>query len=378
MMPDDGFPRSMYRLGIGIEPTATRRAARAAIAASFAYALYHFFALPRGYWAVMTVLIVMQASVGDTIGAALDRLKGTSAGALIGAAALMLVPRTFFGLGFALALITAISTYAATVRSEFRIAPATAAIVLLMHPPGSSPMTVMTDRVLEIAIGGFVGVSASLLIFPERSNTVIGGSLVAVANMVARLLDQLADHLQCGFMLTVADEVVALRAALGRIEQSFADAARERISRVDRHAWPEAIPRTFWCIRSDIALIGRMIEPLRPTGFAMDLSEFMAAELRSDAELARRCAMALGSGSIVDRSRSAASSDDLKSAVDALCVRQVDAADLASVEQVVGLFWTMQRLRGDLTDLADYIDESSNPARVGVRQDAIGPFHRLR
>ena len=107
-----------------------------------------------------------------------------------------------------------------------------------------------------------------------------------------------------------------------------------------------------------MALIGRMIGPWSPTDFAIGLSELMADRLCSDAEFVRRCAIALESKSIVDRSGRAAPSDDLKSAVDALCAHQVVAADLAGVEQIFGLFYTMHRLRGDLTDLADHIDRA--------------------
>lgn len=49
-----------------------------------AYAAYKALGLPQGYWAVFTVMIVMQGSIGGTLGAATERMMGTLAGALVG------------------------------------------------------------------------------------------------------------------------------------------------------------------------------------------------------------------------------------------------------------------------------------------------------
>src|SRR5262245_7847600 len=55
------------------------------VAGLLAYALAEIFALPQGYWAVFSAIIITQASVGGSVRATADRLIGTIGGALAGA-----------------------------------------------------------------------------------------------------------------------------------------------------------------------------------------------------------------------------------------------------------------------------------------------------
>ncbi len=65
-----------------------RQAIQATAAAIIAYELAVFFALPQGYWAVMTAILVVQSSVGGSIGLAMDRFLATLLGAAVGGALL--------------------------------------------------------------------------------------------------------------------------------------------------------------------------------------------------------------------------------------------------------------------------------------------------
>src|SRR5262245_35080512 len=69
-----------------------RLAVRGTAAAVLAFALAKLLGFAHGYWAVITSIIVLQTSVGGSLKAALDRLAGTMAGALWGAAIAVLVP----------------------------------------------------------------------------------------------------------------------------------------------------------------------------------------------------------------------------------------------------------------------------------------------
>ena len=89
--------------------------------------------MAQGYWAVFTAIIVMQASLGGSFGAALDYFVGTLAGAVYGVAIALIVPRDNFAM-LCLALVLALAPLAllAAIRRNFRVAPITAAIVLLI------------------------------------------------------------------------------------------------------------------------------------------------------------------------------------------------------------------------------------------------------
>ena len=68
------------------QPQVLRHATRMTVAAILAFAAARAFALPEGYWAVISAVVVMQGSLGGTLGASLDRLMATVAGAMVGAA----------------------------------------------------------------------------------------------------------------------------------------------------------------------------------------------------------------------------------------------------------------------------------------------------
>ena len=56
------------------------------VAAVAAYLVATYFALPQDYWSVMTAILVVQASIGASLGLAFDRLLATLLGAVVAAA----------------------------------------------------------------------------------------------------------------------------------------------------------------------------------------------------------------------------------------------------------------------------------------------------
>ena len=98
-----------------------RLAIRVTIAACAAYALARLLALPQAYWAVITAILIMQTSVGGSLKAALDRLGGTFAGAIYGAAVSILVPHCEpFGLVFTMVVGARVCASMETRRSRSR------------------------------------------------------------------------------------------------------------------------------------------------------------------------------------------------------------------------------------------------------------------
>lgn len=71
-----------------------RFALRLALAMSIGIAVYKYFHIPHGYWIAMTSMIVLQPEFGATFTKALNRLKGTISGAIIGSL-LFLLPLPF-------------------------------------------------------------------------------------------------------------------------------------------------------------------------------------------------------------------------------------------------------------------------------------------
>ncbi|MEG8046100.1 FUSC family protein [Sphingomonas aerolata] len=178
-----------------------RQTVRVIAGTAAAFAAYKTLGLHEGYWAVFTVLIVMQASIGGTLGAATDRLLGTLLGAVLGGIGAALGRTDTLELGLVLVTVTGIAALVASVRPRLRIAPVTAAIMLLSAPSGSSVEIFVRDRIIEIGLGGMIGVLAAMLILPARSHGVVIARTLAVLSHIERMLRAQADALTTGLAL---------------------------------------------------------------------------------------------------------------------------------------------------------------------------------
>ncbi|SDR64001.1 Fusaric acid resistance protein-like [Rhizobiales bacterium GAS113] len=96
---------------------------RALTAAALSLLIAEVLASPQSYWAVITALIIVQGSLGGTLTAGLDRLVGTLAGAVLGAAAAL--AGEFWDAPEVVLLLLVVPPVAllAAIRSSFRMAP---------------------------------------------------------------------------------------------------------------------------------------------------------------------------------------------------------------------------------------------------------------
>lgn len=335
-----------------------RQTVRVVVATAAAFAAYKALGLHEGYWSVFTVLIVMQASIGGTLGAATDRLLGTLLGALLGGIGAALGRTDTLGLGLVLVTVTGIAALVASIRPRLRIAPVTAAIMLLSAPPGGSVELFVRDRIIEIGIGGVIGVLAAMLILPARSHGVVITRAVTVLGHIEQMLCAQADALRSGLALPSSPEHVALRQALAAVELAMKDADRERASRLADHGIPAAVPRTLWRIRNDLVLSGRALdEPLPPAAMEA-LAIPAAAMLVAHAALAARCSDALRERAKVDRGDAEACYRKFGTTLDLF--RRSEAAatlDFEASGRVFGLAFAAGRLHRDLLDLVGRVDE---------------------
>ncbi|MBX9710819.1 MAG: FUSC family protein [Xanthobacteraceae bacterium] len=335
-----------------------RQTARVTVAVAAAYASYKLLDLQQGYWAVFTVLIVMQGSIGSTLGAAIDRLIGTMGGAFLGGLAVAMHTGTVLSLGIVLLVVTALATLAASLRPQLRIASVTAAILLLSAPPDVQPVHFVIDRIFEITIGGVIGVLATVFIFPARSHALVVARSALVLERIQKLLVSEAEAIERGEALVPSTEHFALRQALGAVEQAMRDADRERASHLADHDIPPSVPRTLWRIRNDLVAIGATLNEALPAKVASTLAPAAATLLRAEASLAGRCASALRATKTVERGDSHSSRLAFANTFDELRQAGVtQALDFDAAGRVYGLGFTMERLHRDLSDLADRIDE---------------------
>ena len=262
-----------------------RHALRVVTAVIAAFVVVKISGLPQGWWAVITALLVVQTSVGGSLKAALDRLWGTLAGALYGAAVAITIPHiTDVGLGIAIAAAILPLAYLAAVNPIFRVAPVTALIVMLpIYGHAANPFVSAVDRVIEIVIGNIVALAVTFVILPTRAHSQLREAAARVASLNADLMDRLMDGLTNDLGRQGVPPLHAkIRAALKQAETAAEEAARERKMRVSDERDPEPVVRTLYRVRHDLVMVGRAaVKPL-PDAIVVDFAPLLAS-LRNDA-----------------------------------------------------------------------------------------------
>jgi uncharacterized membrane protein YccC len=363
-----------------------RHALRVMAATAGAYALYVSFDLPQGYWAVFTTLIVMQASIGATVGASVDRMYGTVLGAVLGGAGAALAAFaapgwTPLARGLAVIMTGGATAYVAMLRPNMKVAPVTAAIMILSSSGKLGPLEAAFYRVVEIGIGSVIGVAATLLIFPARSRTAVAERTGEVLALLSELFGRYAGWLDRAeaeppeALFALHDRI---RATIGQVEQAVDDAERERAARLGYHHLSPATPRTLWRIRSEAVTLGRALRIPWPEELRARLSEPGARMLRADAAFLDACRMALAGGRTVDRSVLAERHEELEAAVHALRRERVTHGfTLETVGAAFSFSFALESLYGHLGDMADRVDEAAtgrprrSPRRL--REDIVQP-----
>lgn len=335
-----------------------RQCVRMTVAGLIALALEEMLGLSRGYWAVLTAVIVTQASVGGSIKATVDRLIGTVSGALWGGVIAISIPHTspmagLVAVGLALAPLTLMSALS----PSFRIAPVTAMILLLT--PAVAQAGILTsafDRILEIILGSVIGLVCSLVVLPARASSLVAEAGAATAALLAELLrlelaapDQMASGVR---IQTLQDQT---RAALGRMEAVVGEARHERRTYLATPLDPAPLLRTLLRLRHDLVMLRRaMTEPL-PAG---DIAARLQPRLDAIAQVCGD--FLLGAGTAL---RGGAHAPDIAAAHGVLDAYsdEVDGLrrdhlthDLPSdaVERLFTLGFALDQLGRDLDDLA--------------------------
>ncbi|MCA0201998.1 MAG: FUSC family protein [Proteobacteria bacterium] len=269
-----------------------RHAVRLTVAAVIAYAVGETLALPQAYWAVFTAVLVSQASVGGSVKAAGDWLIGTLGGGVYAAVVSTLMTETD-PVTKAAALGTALLPLAflAAVRPTFRFAPVTGVIIILIAPlTQMSPLEAAMNRLIEICIGGAIGIVTSLFVLPARASRMLNQTAARTLESLAAILT-LLPRLHQG---ETEEEYNALHdqalVNLDKLILAVDEAKRERASFLSGSPDPEPILRGLRRLRADIIMLGRAMATRLPEAYHARLTEDLTAAL----DVVRRYFVAIG------------------------------------------------------------------------------------
>jgi uncharacterized membrane protein YccC len=333
-------------------------------------------ALPlHGLWVVLTAVVVTQMSVGGSLRATIEYTIGTLGGAVYAAAIGVLFPHAgALAQGGVLALTIAPLAFAAALNPNFRVAPFSAVLVLLLSGQlGEGPIESAFTRFMEVALGGAIAIFISLLVFSQRAHSLGSESAAQILQGMAKGFPELL----AGFtQQRDVNKMRDLQDDLGRSVIAFqgivAEAKRERLVALGSDPDPAPLSRTLLRLRHDFVIIGRAATPfpddivqrLEPllSRLGQDISGFLgdsatALMLRRDAPSLQPAEAALKAYGL---------------AINALRNEGLTRAlSNSEVERLFALSFALEQLHNNLIDLARCVREWAGgiraklPAEVG-------------
>ena len=145
-----------------------RRAVQSALAGVATYLLMSRLNPEEAFLAILSAVLIIQPSVGGTMGAAWTRLQATLTGSLISLGCVTLLPDVW-GTSTALALSLLVVGGIAGLRPDWTYGAVAAVAIALARE--AEALETAGARALAIGLGAALGVFVSLLIWPDRAES---------------------------------------------------------------------------------------------------------------------------------------------------------------------------------------------------------------
>jgi uncharacterized membrane protein YccC len=328
-------------------------AVRYTVAAGLTFAVAGYFNLPQGYWSVVTAIAVMQGSVGGTLVAGTDRMLATVLGATVGAAFAAL--RQFTTCPEIILLCGAIAPLglAAAMKPNLRVAPLTAAIIVLASPSDVTPLVSAMHRIIEIVIGSFIGIAVSLFVFPARAHDMFGQQ---AAKALARLAELFSLYIAGARAAADRNAIERLndqiRATITAAENAAAESQREHSTRLADEPVPQSLVRVLRRLRSDVIIVGRILRSPLPDAVIAQVGPALDQLAQAVERVLQSAALSFsGRQPVPDLAEFDVAQEALRGAIERL---QSDPASVANTEgasRLLALPFIIENLRNGLADL---------------------------
>lgn len=151
---------------LSLESNTFRHAVRTSIATVIGFIIAAFLPIGHSYWILLTIIVILKPAYSLTRKRNYERLLGTIIGALIGFGILYFIRDN--NVLFAIMLLLMIGTYS-LIRTNymFSVIFMTPYILLLFHILSNASFeTIISDRVIDTAIGSVIAFLANILILP--------------------------------------------------------------------------------------------------------------------------------------------------------------------------------------------------------------------
>jgi uncharacterized membrane protein YgaE (UPF0421/DUF939 family) len=149
--------RFFYRVAVIARP-----ALLLGVAAAIALWISHLIhADVRGLWVVLSAIVVLQSTAPDSLQSSIDRIIGTTVGALVGGCVGLIFDSSSLGVILAVLLAALVCCFIPPLKKTAHVASLTALIVILL-PEGSSVQTAR-HRFVDTLVGIGVALAISAL-----------------------------------------------------------------------------------------------------------------------------------------------------------------------------------------------------------------------
>lgn len=360
-------PTVRNRMGEGLRRYAAplRFSLRVSLAGVIAYVIAGLMNIPlRGLWVVLTAVAVMQMSIGASLNATIQYVIGTLGGIVYASALALVIPHeNIAALAGLLALTLAPLAFASALSPSFRVAPFTGALVLLIAGQlGDGPIHAAVFRLLEVVLGGFIAVTISVLVLPERAHELgidmAAGILKKLAGTLPMLLKGYTQQLDIAEARRLQNDLGQSLAAL----QAHADSSKaERLLSLVPREESGALMRNLLRLRNDLVIIARAaVEPLPATIAARlgPLIERVSASVVAYLDTSRAALVAHGAAPSLEAFTAA----HCAFASEVAALRRESAMRglaISELERLFTLSFGLEQLERNLSDLAQRVDESS-------------------
>ena len=157
----------------GYQSQQTKHAIKTGLAAIITVIIYQLFNLPKGYWAVITAVIIMQSNMDSgsfevTLRLAFQRLLGTVSGAIAGFGLLFLFNPNYWQLLVIIFICILVGSYLTTLYKGLALSAPTAVIILLLAHQTPITQSLAAMRTIEILLGVIVAILVTIFIWPYR------------------------------------------------------------------------------------------------------------------------------------------------------------------------------------------------------------------
>lgn len=155
-----------FQLDKGKNRDALRLAIQSAVAAVITYVIMTSFNLPELFLSLLSAVLIVEPSSGNTFNQAKGRVIATILGSTIGFACVSISPWGF-GTALSIAIVVFIMNGLTTFKSEWKYG----VVVSLAVALGSENNAIDTsiDRIIAITIGAAIGILVSFIIWPDRT-----------------------------------------------------------------------------------------------------------------------------------------------------------------------------------------------------------------